>query len=673
MLDYPKVKEIKFKEVIHGKEIIDNYRWLENNKDADTKKFIKEQNKLAEKIIDRKIKDRFKKTFKKLFNTELCSSFSPKKGRYFYNKRNSDQEYFVFYYREGLDGKDVVLIDPNTMSKDKSKAIGWTKVSKDGKFVAFGITSKGSDRMPFQILDIENNKILPDKLPLLRYVSVAWLEDSSGFYYSKWPEKGIEKEERDLYHVYFHKLGTNYENDVPLFGKGLSNNKFIDVNSSENNLIINILEGWSKSEIYIKDLKKGAEIIPLITGKDGWFNIIVYKNKAFVMTNYKAYKCRIISFNLDKINENNWEEIIPESNGIIESFDIINNKLVLNYSCNAFSSIKIFDLSGKILDNIELPTLGSVDGIYGEKSGNELFFNFESFIYPPTIYRYDFLNKKLDVIYQTRIEADLSNIKLSQVFYESKDKTKVSMFIIYNKNIKLDGNNPLMLYGYGGFNVNMIPYFSFNIIPFINDGGIYTIPNLRGGGEYGEDWHKQGMLENKQNTFDDFISATEFLINNKYTNKNKIAIVGGSNGGLLVGACVTQRPDLFRVVLCKVPVLDMLRFHKFDGGSLWIPEYGCADNKKDFNHLLKYSPYHNVKKTNYPSIMFSTADTDTRVNPMHARKMAALMQKLNTSSNPIILKTGYKAGHGFGKSKTKIIDSLSDDWAFVYHELNIKN
>jgi len=673
MQRHPLTKKIGFKEVIHGKEIEDPYRWLENDKDPEVKEFINQQNRYVDETLDKTLIKDLNKKFIELSNTESRGSFAPRKGRYFFQKREKNQDHFVLYYRKGLDREDIKLIDPNKLSKDGSKALASYMPSKDGKKLAFWITESGSDRMVINTLDVDTQKILKDFIPPSRYNTLAWLDDNSGFYYSKWPEPGIDKDE---YCVYFHKMGTDHTKDIPLFGKGVPAKNHCSVSLSFDNkyLVITVQEGWNRNDIFIKDLKNNLDVKPLIVDKNASFYPVVIGETVYMFTNYKAPKLKMVRFNIANPEESHWEEVIPEQDSTLQEWELVNGKWVLLYLRNAHSVIEVRDLEGKFLEEIKLPELGTVSGMSAEIEGNEVFFGFSSITVPFTIFRYDVINKKLEKKWQYECKLDLTNLQISQVWYKSKDSTKMSMFIAHKKDIKQDGNNPVVLDGYGGFGISMTPEFTNTISKFLLDGGVFAIANIRGGGEYGEEWHKAGVLEKKQNVFDDFIAAAEWLINKKYTNENKIAIWGGSNGGLLVGACITQRPKLYKAAICGVPVLDMMRFHKFDGGVIWVNEYGNPDNKKDFDFLIKYSPYHNVKKgIRYPSIFFVTADTDTRVNPSHARKMAARMQECNASKNPILLRTEHKAGHGFGKSKTKTLEDAAYNWAFVYQQLGIES
>lgn len=679
----PRTRAEKVTEVLHGMEIFDPFRWLEDKESAQVKDWMEEQNAYARGFLDNvEGREQLKNLFSELLNIDSFGSFRPRKRRalfprwrYFQYRRTAGQNHYVLYYCDGLRSDPKIAIDPNEFSEDGTVAMAWDAPSRDGSLIAYGVTESGSDRIQIYVLDLDNDTLLEEKIPPVRYSSVAWLNDNSGFYYTKWPEPGAPQDEEDDFHVYFHELGTDPKEDVGLFGKGLDPKKYSGIYTSPSNkyLLITVWEGWDKSELFCKNLtKEDSEISPLVTGIDALFHAVIRKDKMYMMTNHGAPRFRIVTFDINKPQEDEWKEVIPEGKDTLEHFDIIGDKIVAKYLVSASSSLRLYSIDGRFLREIELPTMGSVAGPFGEWDGEEIFFSFSSFIIPPTIYRYDSAENKLEEIDQVKVDLDFDELELKQVWYESKDGTKVSMFIMHRKDIRSDGNNPTVLYGYGGFSISITPYFTYEIQPFLQKGGVYAAANLRGGGEYGEEWHRAGMLEKKQNVFDDFIAAAEWLIENRYTSKDKLAINGGSNGGLLVGACMTQRPDLFKAVICGVPVLDMIRYHKFDGGQLWIPEYGFAENKEEFEYLIKYSPYHNVRKgERYPAVLFMTADTDTRVHPMHAWKMAALLQKYNTSDNPIILRTETKAGHGFGKPVTKIVEEMTDKWSFLFRQLDM--
>lgn len=674
----PKTRIEEVKDVLHGVEIIDPYRWLENGNSLEVKQWTEKQNKYSRDFLDSiKGREQLKKQFKELYDTGSIGSLHPKKGRYFFSKRTAGQNHPVLYYRDGLESESTVAIDPNTFSEDGTKALDWYHPTPDGKLIAYGVSAEGNEDSILHIIDVDNNKLLDEKIPRTRHADVAWLNDNSGFYYTKYPDVGSVPEEEERYHrhVFFHKLGTDPKNDKKIFGDECNKEDLpiVSISPDGKYLLIHVWHGWSKNEIYYKDLsKEGSTFERLIRNMDKVFRGKIRGDTAYVLTNHKAPRLRLIGIDLNRPEEENWKVIIPESESTLESFDIVGDKIITQYLRNASSSLSVYSIEGKFLREINLPVLGWVSECDGEWNGNELFFSYESFFVPPTIYRCDLKKNELKEVERLKTNLNFNDLEVKQVWYESKDKTKVSMFIMHKKDIGLDEKNPTLLTGYGGFGINLTPVFIESIRPFLQRGGVFVYPNLRGGGEYGEEWHRAGMLENKQNVFDDFIAASEWLIKNKYTDRKHLAIYGGSNGGLLVGAALTQHPDLYKAVICEVPLLDMIRYHKFLIARLWIPEYGCADNEKDFGYLIKYSPYHNVKQgEKYPAVLFTTAESDTRVDPMHARKMTALLQKANASENPILLKIETKAGHGIGKPMNKVLENTTDRWSFLYQQLGL--
>lgn len=517
---------------------------------------------------------------------------------------------------------------------------------------------------------MKKNEILKDHISPIR-TGTVWKKDSSGFYYNKYKEKGIETE--DDYSVLFHRLGTSESSDVGIFGKGLPLDKLCGVYTSGDKkyMFIPVSSGHSKRDIYYKDLETDSEVKPLVVGKDYLFTPDSVGDQVFMLTNYKADRFRVVTFDIKNPDEENWKDVIPEGKDVLESLSLVKDYLVLNYTSNVSSVIKLADRQGKIIKTLDFPNVGSIYGPTNEFGKAEMFFEFSSFGVPYTIYRCEVPNCRLEKIYQLKVDVKTDNIKSRQIWYKSKDGTRVPMFISYREDIKLDGNNPTLLNGYGGFGLIDSPAFDYRFACFMQRGGIVAIPAIRGGGALGETWHISGKSEKKQNSFNDFISAAEWLIKNDYTNSNKLAMMGASNGGLLVGACMAQRPDLYKVAVCGVGLFDMLRYDKFGLGKFWTDEYGNPEDPKEFKYIIKYSPYHNVKSgVNYPAVMFTTSDTDNRVDPLHSMKMAALMQSLGCQ-NPILLRTESKGGHGFGRSTEQIINENTDKFTFIYYQLGM--
>ena len=677
-MKYPEAKAEPLEETIHGKKVADPYRWMENAKSPKVQRWVDQENRLSRSYLDAiAARKKLKSEFTEYAQAEafITSTVRKRNGgwRYFQYRRRPGDSFYILYYRDGIGEKPRVAIDPNTFSKDGTKSLLWAQPSWDGRYIAYAVAEKGGDRAHIYILDLENKRILPDSIPPIRYSGVAWLRDNSGFYYTKWPEPG-HHEEND-HRLYFHRLGTDAKSDSGIFGQGMEPGKFLSIMLSDDDryLIVTVWSGWKKSEILFRDLSKKSELRPLTEGTDAKFApFAAVDGRLYALTDHKAPNYKAVHMNLKKPGK--WETIIPAGDAIIEEAVLVGDSIVVKAMKDVSSVLKAYTTEGKLKNEIRLPGMGTVPVVFGDTRGEEVLFDFGSFGTPRTAYRYDLKNSKLEFLEQIKYGREFKNIEMKFVRYKSKDGAEASMFIVHRKSLKLDGANPALIYGYGGYGATMTPFFDFGIMPFINGGGVYAMTHLRGGGEYGEEWHKAGMLERKQNTFDDFIAAAEWLIANKYTRKDRLASLGGSNGGLLVAACMVQKPGLFRAVVCSAPVIDMIRYHKVAGGSGWVYEYGSPDNAEEFEYLIKYSPYHNFQKgVKYPSVLFMSAENDTRVDPMHARKMAALMQKNPAQKNPILIYTEKNIGHGFGKPLSMAIEDMSDQWAFVYKELGLSD
>ena len=558
----------------------------------------------------------------------------------------------------------------------------WWVPTHDGKYVAYGTSPSGSEMSTLHIIETATGKLLPDTIERTRAASIGWKKDDSGFYYTRYPKKGDVPDGQEMYnrHVFYHTLGADPAKDPLIFGEGRKAEDWPNLHLSDDDrwLLISVSEGWTKSEVFLADLKTGGAPVAVTTGKNFLYGGETYKGKIYITTNEDAPHYRVFVVDAAHPARENWKETIPESDAVLQVATVFGGKLMVAYEKNAASQLKLFDLSGKPITHVPLPAIGTLAGLGGDWDRDEAFFGFQSFTVAPSVYRYD-LNGHQSALW-AKVDApsiDSSAYEVNQVWYKSKDGTKVPMFVVNKKGLVKNGKNPTLLTAYGGFNLSLTPTFSRNSYLWMENGGVYAVANLRGGAEFGEDWHRAGMLDKKQNVFDDFIAAAEFLISEKYTDHNHLAIQGGSNGGLLMGAAFTQRPDLFRAVVCQVPLLDMLRYQKFQIAKLWIPEYGSSEDAKQFDWLYAYSPYHHVKPgTEYPSILFMTADTDTRVDPMHAKKMAALMQaeaKNGTShERPILLRIESKAGHGAGKPVAKLIEEGTDVYSFLFWQLGVK-
>ncbi|MCP2605024.1 prolyl oligopeptidase family serine peptidase [Candidatus Aminicenantes bacterium AH-873-B07] len=663
----PETKVISVKEIIHGVEIIDPYRWLEDQESPETRKWIEAQNKYTDSILKSLPgREKLRKLVSSLLKVDTVNIPIERGGRYFFYKRRADEELPVIYMREGLRGEDQVLIDPHPLSKDKTISVNIQNISADGTLLAYGIRRGGEDEIEIKLFDVNKKENLPDTLPRARYFGISITPDKKGFYYTKHHPEGPR--------IYYHAIGTDISEDKQIFGEGYGPDIILYANLSEDGrwLLIHVLYGASadKTEIYLKDLATDKPIYPVVKDIPARFEGAIAGNILYLLTNWKAPNGRILIINPEKPEKEMWKEIIPESDAVIRGFSLAGYKIFINYLKDVKSKLAIFKPDGTFVREITFPTIGSVSNISGRWESNEAFFVFNSFHIPTTIYRYNIPTGKKEVWAKVKIPIDTKKFDIKQVWYKSKDGTKIPMFIVYPKNIKLDGSNPTLLTGYGGFNISITPRFSPRAVAWLEKGGIYAIANLRGGGEFGEEWHKAGMRENKQNVFNDFIAAAEYLIKEGYTRPEKLAIIGGSNGGLLVGAVTTQRPELFGAVVCTYPLLDMIRYHKFLVARYWIPEYGSSEDPEQFKYLFAYSPYHNVKKgIKYPAILFITGDADTRVAPLHARKMTALMQTSTASDKPIMLRYHIKAGHSGGQPVSQQIEDLVDILSFLLWQL----
>jgi len=687
----PKAKVAPVEDTVQGHKIVDRYRYLEDPNDPDTKLYVEQELSYTRAILDPLPgRDKINGRLSQLL--EIGTVGAPQMGGkyYFHTRREGTQNQPILYVREGARGglndglnrEDRVLVDVNRMSTDGTVALDWWFAAEDGKYVAYGTSASGSEESTLHIVESATGKVLPDTIERTRFASVAWMKDSSAFYYTRHPKKGEVPDGEEVYHVkvFYHQLGSDPAQDPLIFGEGRKPQDVPSVALSEDDrwLLINVGEGWTKTEMYLQDLQSKNPPLEITTGKDFLYDADFFAGKLYITTNEDAPHFRVFVADASNPKREDWKELIPQTDAVLQGATVTGGKLLAQYEHNVASELKLFGLDGKKLADIPLPAIGSVFSASGRYDRNEIFFGFQSFTVPPSIYRVDLTDVKSTL--WAKVDApsiDPSAYDVQQVWYTSKDGTKVPMFVVSKKGIEKNGKSPTLLTGYGGFNISMTPTFDRSMFLWMEHGGIYAVANLRGGSEFGEDWHRAGMLEKKQTVFDDFIAAGEYLIAQKYTDRDHLAISGGSNGGLLMGAMITQRPELFRAVVCQVPLLDMLRYQNFQIAKLWIPEYGSADDAKQFDWLYAYSPYHHVKPgQEYPAILFMTGDTDTRVDPMHAKKMAALMQAeaKNGSSKerPILLRIDTKAGHGQGKPVAKQIEERTDMYSFLFWQLGIK-
>jgi prolyl oligopeptidase len=679
----PKAKVAAVEDTVQGHKIVDRYRYLENGSDPDTQQYVEQEMAYTRSVLDPLPgRERINARLSQLLTIGTIGAPQIGGPYYFYTRREGTQNQPVLYVREGLSGNDRVLMDVNKMSNDGTVALDWWFPAEDGKYVAYGTSPNGSEESTLRLIETASGKLLPDTIERTRFASLAWKKDNSGFYYTRHPKKGDVPAGEEVYHVkvFYHDLGSDPDKDPLLFGEGRNAQDIPNVSLSEDGrwLLITVFQGWTKSEMYLQDLAAKTPPMEITTGKEFLYSGDFLKGKLYITTNEDAPRFRVFVADAATPKRENWKELIPQTDAVLQGANVLGGKLFAQYEHNASSELKVFDVEGKKLREIALPTIGTVSAVAGKWDVAEMFFGFQSYTVPPSVYRYD-LNSGATSLW-AKVDApsiDPSAFEVQQVWYNSKDGTRIPMFVVSKKGIEKTGKNPVLLTGYGGFNVSETPSFSRAMYLWMEHGGIYAVANLRGGSEFGEDWHRAGMLEKKQNVFDDFIAAGEYLISQKYTDKDHLAILGGSNGGLLMGAMITQRPDLFRAVVCAVPLLDMLRYQNFQIAKLWIPEYGSAEDPKQFEFIYAYSPYHHVKPGEaYPAILFMTADTDTRVDPMHAKKMAALMQaeaKNGASKEkPILLRIETKAGHGQGKPVAKQIEENTDMYSFLFWQLGVK-
>jgi len=670
-------------DLVQNHRIVDAYRWLEDAKSPETQKWVEEEEEYTRRLLD-PLPGR-EQLHKRLSELMAIGSISaPQLGGqyYFYTKREGTQNQPVLLVREGVHGTDRVLVDVNKLAADGTLALDWWGPSDDGKYVTYGTSPSGSELSTLHIIETATGKLLPDSIERTRAASIAWKLDNSGFFYTRYPKKGDVPEGEEVYHrrVFYHALGSDPANDPLVFGKELAPEDWpgVDLSNDGRWLLISVEQGWTKSELYVQDLRDGKEPVRITQGKNFLYGGQIYDGKIFITTNEDAPKYRLFVVDAASAARPNWKEIIPESDAIFQGAAIVNGQLLAQYEKNASSQLKIFHTNGNAVGNVQLPQIGTIGGIGGKWNRKEVFFKFSSFTMPDSVYQVDLASRGTTLWSKVAAPGiDPAQYEVKQSWFNSKDGTRVPMFVFYKKGLQLNGKNPTQLTGYGGFNVSNTPEFRGDRFAWLERGGVYAVANLRGGAEFGEAWHRAGMLDKKQNVFDDFIAAAEYLIEQKYTDKEHLAIRGGSNGGLLMGAVLTQRPDLFRAVVCQVPLLDMLRYQNFQIAKLWIPEYGSSDDPKQFDWLYAYSPYHHVKEhTEYPAILFMTADTDTRVDPMHAKKMAALMQAEAANGKdperPILLRVDTKAGHGAGKPIAKQIDELVDIYSFLLWQVGRK-
>jgi prolyl oligopeptidase len=682
-MEYPATKTVDQSHNFFGVDVQDPYRWLEQDvRKPEVDDWVKAQNKITSRYLNGlSSREKIESRLTELWDYDKYGTPFREGDSYFYFKKSGLQNQSVLYRTESLVGEAQVVVDPNTWSDDGTKALSGMAFSDDGKLLAYGVQVSGSDWRTFRVMEVETGKVLDDKIEWMKFSGASWVKDGSGFYYSRYEEPKAEQELQSInlgQKVYFHKLGQP-QSDDRLVHQDPENPEYgfaAEVSDDGRYLIMTNWVGTDdRYRILYRDLQgQDNQIETLINKFENEYSFIGNEGSVlYFKSDLNAPKKCVLTIDLDS-DEKKPKTIVPESEDSMESASIVGNRLIVSYLKDAKSEVKVFDLQGNSIRDVKLPGIGTASGFGGNRQQTETFFTFSSFNRPPSSYRHDLETGKSELVREAKVDFNPNDFVVKQIFYTSKDGTQVPMFISHKKGLKLDGSNPTLLYGYGGFNISLSPSFSISKLQWMEMGGIYAMANLRGGGEYGKEWHKAGTKTNKQNVFDDFIAAAEYLIAEKYTSSKHLAIQGRSNGGLLVGACMTQRPDLYGACLPAVGVMDMLRFHKFTAGRFWVDDYGNADlDEEEFRALFAYSPYHNIREgVSYPPTLVSTADHDDRVVPWHSFKFAARMQAANVGSNPILIRIETKAGHGSGKPTAKVIEEVADEWAFLAKHLGLK-
>jgi len=678
MPNYPPTRTTDAVESLHGETIPDPYRWLEDGESPDTRAWTEAQNALTRSYLDAVPgRARLRARLDQLLAIGAIGVPTPARGRYFYQRRDGRQNQPVLYLREGVHGEDRAVVDPNALDPGGTVALDWYYPSDDGRLLAYGLSENGSEQSVLHVLDVDSGVARPDRIPHTRAADLAWLPDATGFYYTRYPAPGDAPEGEEHYHraVHFHRLGSDPAGDPVVF-KPAEKEHWPGVGISPDGrwLVIGVARTFDQTDLYLQDRRSGAPPVAVAKDLPASFEGEVAHGQLFMRTNLEAPTYRLYAVDPERPAREHWREIVPpRADAVLEGVRISARHLALSYLERASSRLRLADHGGGGLREVALPTIGSLFGAGTEWDGNELFYGFSSYTVPPGVHRVDLETGAADLWRGVEADVDPRRYEVGQVSFRSRDGTEVSMFLVHLAGLRRDGTNPVYLTGYGGFNISMTPAFSRSLLLWLQSGGVVAIPNIRGGGEYGERWHQEGMLGQKQNSFDDFIASAEWLIAQGYTTPARLAAAGGSNGGLLMGAVLTQRPELFRAVVVQVPLLDMLRYHRFLIARLWIPEYGSAEDPAQFPWLRAYSPYHHVRDgVAYPAVLLATAESDTRVDPMHARKMAARLQAATSSSRPVLLRLESRAGHGAGKPLSKVLEELTDTWAFVFSELGVE-
>lgn len=679
-LIYPMTRQDLQSDNYHGIAVKDPYRFLENSDSEETKEWISAQTALTTTYLQ-SLKERpyIRAKLENIWNFEKVTNFLHQGERYFFFKNDGLQNQSVLYTMSRLSSNPEILLDPNVLSLDGTASVNFSVPSFNGKLLAYGVSQSGSDWVEIKVRDVETKEDLPDTLQWVKFTTVTWLPHNEGFFYCRYakPKDKAKYQGVNTHHqIYYHKLRTNQEQDLLIYERPDQKDWLFEhcLCSDLRFLIITAYNGHAKNLIFYRDLTKPKNVKELITKADARYTYVGSIEGQFCfLTDRKAPKGKLIAVDRAFPHRDNWRTLVEEQKDTLTNCFMVGKRVLAHYLKDAHSHVLIYNLDGTLEQELQLPSIGTAHGFLGSFNDQETFYSFSSFTVPPTVFHYDFNTKRSTLIHKPLLPASTENYVTEHLFYKSADGTSIPMFLVHKKDLVLNGQNPTYLTGYGGFNISYTPFFSPAVLTWLELGGVFAVANLRGGGEYGEHWHQMGMLERKQNVFDDFIAAAEFLIKEKITSKEKLAIGGGSNGGLLVAACLNQRPELFAAALPAVGVMDMLRFHKFTIGRSWISEYGSSDNPEHFPFLYRYSPIHNIiSGTPYPPTLILTADHDDRVVPAHSYKYAAAMQQAQGSEAPILIRIESSAGHGLGKPTSKAIEEVADKWAFLTHHLKMK-
>jgi prolyl oligopeptidase len=667
------------REVRHGVVISDPYRWLEDGDAPAVRAWTDAQGRHTREVLDTAPgRQRIRERLCALFAIGTVSPPSVHRGRYFHLRRTGDQQQPLLYVRDGAHGADRVLIDPATLSPDATTALDWWYPSPDGTLLAFGLSEGGSEKSVLRVRDVAAARDLEDVVPWTRAASLEWLPDASGFYYTRYPEPGSVAAGQESYHrrVFFHTIGADWRDDPLVFGDGRPPEDWPGVSLSPDGrwLAVGVSRGWTRTDVYLRD-RRAVEggFVTVAEGEDALYGVLARDDRLYLHTNLGAPRFRLLAADPRAPGRAGWRELIPEGRDVLQGVAVVGEAIVASWLADASSRVTIHDLDGRLRREVALPEIGTVGGVTGEWNGDEAFFGFSSYTSPPSVHRIALPAGGTET--WARVDADVNpeRYRTRLVRYASRDGTPVSMFLVDRKDRPADGTGAAVLSGYGGFNISLTPAFGRSLVLFLDAGGLWAVPHLRGGGEYGEEWHRAGMLGRKQNTFDDFAAAAEWLVREGHVARDRLAILGGSNGGLLVGAALTQHPRLFRAAVAQVPLLDMLRYDRFRIARLWIPEYGDPGDPEAFRWLHAYSPYHQVADgVAYPAALLTTGESDSRVDPMHARKMAARLQAATSSGRPVLLRVETRAGHGQGKPLAKVVEEWTDVWTFLFAELGME-